>query len=164
MEDGETQIESKMSSLTKENFHSNNYFPQKITMISRQKHCELKSLPSTEKLKLLRTEVAVCYCQLTTALEKHQGRNSCPKGKCTCIKSGRVFSSSEKEGKADWMLVPWVMWRTRLSSHVELDGVPAALAILHQDRHRVLPTRQRARQRRGMFLSHRPFSLATPFS
>lgn len=41
--------------------------------------------------------------------------------------------------------VPWVMWWTCLASDDELDGVPAALAVLHQDRHRILPTRQRAR-------------------
>lgn len=69
-----------------------------------------------------------------------------------------------EEEEANRMLVPWVVRRTRLSSHIELDGIPAALAVLHQDRHRVLPTRQRPRERRRMFLSHCPFTLATPFS
>lgn len=43
--------------------------------------------------------------------------------------------------------VPRVMWRARLPSDYEFDGVPTALAVLHQDRHRILPTGQRAGQR-----------------
>lgn len=42
--------------------------------------------------------------------------------------------------------VPRVMWRARLPSDYEFDGVPTALAVLHQDRHRILPARQRAGQ------------------
>lgn len=43
--------------------------------------------------------------------------------------------------------VPWIMRWACLPSDDELDGVPAALAVLHQDRHRILPTRQGAGQR-----------------
>lgn len=39
------------------------------------------------------------------------------------------------------------MWGACLASHDEFDGVPAALAVLHQDGHWILPTRQRAGQR-----------------
>lgn len=39
-------------------------------------------------------------------------------------------------------LVPWVMWGACLPSDDEFNGFPAALAVLHQDRHRILPTRQ----------------------
>lgn len=38
------------------------------------------------------------------------------------------------------------MWWACLPGDDEFDGVPAALAVLHQDRHRILPTRQRAGQ------------------
>lgn len=54
--------------------------------------------------------------------------------------------------------VPRVMWRSCLPSDDEFDGVPAALAVLHQDRHRILPTRQRA----GQWLA-RSFRLLHPF-
>lgn len=55
-------------------------------------------------------------------------------------------------------LVPWVMWWTRLPSDYEFNGVPAALAVLHQDRHRILPTRQGAGQWLSRFFCHH-----TPF-
>lgn len=61
----------------------------------------------------------------------HGGGEQHPKGK---IKRGFKYT------------VPWVMWWACLTSDDEFDGVPAALAVLHQDRHRILPTRQRPGQ------------------
>lgn len=59
--------------------------------------------------------------------------------------------------------VPWVMWWTGLPSDDEFDGVPAALAVLHQDRHRILPTRQRAGQWLPRSFRHpHPFHATSP--
>lgn len=38
--------------------------------------------------------------------------------------------------------VPWVMWWAGLASDDEFDGVPTALAVLHQDRNWIFATRQ----------------------
>lgn len=46
-----------------------------------------------------------------------------------------------------WELLPWVMWWACLPRGDKLDGFPAALAVLHQDGDRILPTRQGAGQR-----------------
>lgn len=55
--------------------------------------------------------------------------------------------------------VPWVMGWTRLPSDDEFNGFSTALAVLHQDRHRVLPTRQGAGQ--GLMRSHTIAPLCT---
>ena len=59
--------------------------------------------------------------------------------------------------------VPWVMWWPCLPSDDEFDGIPTALAVLHQDRHRILPTRQRAGQRLASSFRHpHPFHTTSP--
>lgn len=80
------------------------------------------------------------------------------RGKCTTTKGlgavwGRTTSKRTDSGEVKEP-VPWVMWWACLPSDDEFDGVPAALAVLHQDRHRILPTRQRAGQWLARSLRH----------
>lgn len=69
----------------------------------------------------------------------------------------RRCSVREPEGQTQREVkepVPWVMWWASLPGDDEFDGIPAALAVLHQDRHRIFPTRQRAGQWLARSLHH----------
>lgn len=59
--------------------------------------------------------------------------------------------------------IPWVMWWACLARDDEFDGVPAALTVLHKDRHWILPTRQRPGQWLARSLCHpHPFHTTCP--
>lgn len=128
---------------------------------------QLKGLTINSKSGRSRwTKIILCICQLTTLLrtdwiEIADQLNCFPKEQMyyhrgTYLRTCRVVEAKIQRQRFRRTMkepVPWVMWWSRLPGDDKLNGVPTALAVLHQDRYWILPTRQGAGQ--GLAWSHR---------